>query len=104
MYFSNPFGICRLYLHHSAICSEFTKPTWKFIYLVDFRSSIWFPSIFVVLWTFKTKYKKQQQTKCELAYLDMQDTRNECIIYFFILLLFYGKAQEQQYPSLFIDF
>lgn len=48
--------------------------------------------------------KKQQQTKCELAYLDMQDTRNECIIFFFILLLFYGMAQEQQYPSLFIDF
>lgn len=51
----------------------------------------------------QNKIQKQQQTKCELAYLDMQDTRNECIIFFF-LLLFYGKAQKQKYPSLFIDF
>lgn len=42
---------------------------------------------------------------CELAFNGMQDTRIECILFFFILLLLYGKAQKQHYLSLYyIDF
>lgn len=39
----------------------------------------------------QNKIQKQQQTKCELAYLDMQDTRmNASFFFYFIAILWEG--------------